>query len=310
MTVLTFPPTGSKSDKMPLVNDVDRQDRAAPLPPTPPPYHPKFVESGEAGLLKDASVPDVGTTKDGVYESVIFRTVRVVLLLMLIGTIIMYSSNVLCKTFKKDKAHFEKIPEQRDSDIRDSTRLYKSYTSYADAESEMLNMPPSPVDNDYDQRLGLDPMEDVYNKLNDIAVNKGGVLGQKKTSPTGVVSMYNPNFTIDRKDTSISPLVITKSARFIHDFSVNITGIVDVDKQRCFVMPLVRNSLSPPISLYDLLFKMSSGYYSTDLKKFMGNMRVIEPAVTDLSAYGLYISKDCADYSTYKLENVETATEV
>lgn len=310
MTVLTFPSTGSKSDKVPLVNDVDRQALGAPLPPPPPPYHPKFVESGEAALLKDASVPDVGTSNDVVYESVIFRTVRVVLLLMLIGTIIMYSSNVLCKTFKKDnKTHFEKIPEQRDSDIRDSSRLYKSYTSYADAESEMLSMPPSsPTDNDYDQHLGLDPMEDVYSKLNDIK----GVLGPKKTAPAAdVVSTYNQNFEIDHKDPSnISPLVISKSARFIHDFSVNVTGIVDVDGQRCFVMPLVRKALSPPISLYDLLFKMSSGYYSTDLKKFMGNMRVIEPAITDLSAYGLYISKDCADYSTFKLEKIETSTEV
>lgn len=307
MTVLTFPTTGSKSDKVPLVDDVDHQEQAAPLPP--PLCHPKLIESGEAGLLKDSLVPDVGTSNEFVgYRTLLFRTVRNVILLLAVGTVVMYSSNVLCKAFKKDnKPHVEKIMEQRDGDIRDSTRLYKSYTSYADAESEMLSMPPSsPTDNDYDQRLGLDPMEDAYRKLD----YRNFILNKQTPVGSDIISMYNQNFEIEHKDSKISPLIITKSARFIHDFSVNITGIIDVEGQRCFVMPLVRKALSPPISLYDLLFKMSSGYYSTDLKKFMGNMRVVEPPVTDLSAYGLYISKDCVDYSTFKLEKVETATEV
>ncbi|VVC44444.1 BRICHOS domain [Cinara cedri] len=318
MTVLTFPSTGTKADKVPLVDDVDSKNQAtegSPRSIPPSSFHPKQIESGEAGLLRDASIPIVGASnefpKKQIRATMLFRVTRTMILLLLLGAVVMYSSNFLCKALKKDsKLQIEKIQEQKDGDIRDSSRLYKSYTSYADAESEMFSMPPSsPTDNDYDQRLGLDPMEDVYKKLSDIAVNKG-MVDQKKNIPD-VISVLNSNFEMNHKDSDVSPpLVISKSARFIHDFSINITAIVDIEGQRCYVMPIFRKALSPPISLYDLLFKMSSGYYSTDLKKSMHNMRVIEPAVTDLSAYGLYISKDCADYSTFKLEKVETTTDV
>lgn len=98
--------------------------------------------------------------------------------------------------------------------------------------------------------------------------------------------------------------IITDAARFIHDFSVNVTGIVDVSAKRCFVMPLSRRTVAPPKSLNDLLFKMSTGYYSTDMRRAVAGMRVVQPPVDDLSGYGLYISKDCAGYSTYVLSSV------
>lgn len=102
--------------------------------------------------------------------------------------------------------------------------------------------------------------------------------------------------------------IITDAARFIHDFSVNVTGIVDVPAKRCFVMPLSRRTVAPPKSLNDLLFKMSTGYYSTDMRRAVAGMHVVRPPVDDLSRYGLYISKDCAGYSTYMLSSVVPAS--
>lgn len=33
-------------------------------------------------------------------------------------------------------------------------------------------------------------------------------------------------------------------------------------------------------------------------------MRVVKPAIEDLTEYGIYIAKDCAGYPTYRLENI------
>jgi len=115
-----------------------------------------------------------------------------------------------------------------------------------------------------------------------------------------VISMViNPVEGIIRK---VPKITINKSTRFLHDFSINITGIVDFENQRCYVMPLLRNSVEPPDSLYDMLLKMSSGYYSVDINKILSNFHMVKPAITNLSDYGMYISKDCADYPTFKLE--------
>lgn len=36
----------------------------------------------------------------------------------------------------------------------------------------------------------------------------------------------------------------------------------------------------------------------------MHNMRVVKPAIEDLTEYGIYIVNDCAGYPTYKLEKI------
>lgn len=36
----------------------------------------------------------------------------------------------------------------------------------------------------------------------------------------------------------------------------------------------------------------------------MHNMRIVTPAVKDLSEYGIYVAKDCAEYPVYKLEKI------
>lgn len=36
----------------------------------------------------------------------------------------------------------------------------------------------------------------------------------------------------------------------------------------------------------------------------MHNMRVVKPAIKDLSEYGKFVAKDCAGYPTYRLEKI------
>lgn len=323
MTVLTLPSTGFKSDKVPLVDHVDAAAAAGESCSSPPPPYgddPKLLEcGGERGGDRRPS------DRYGLWAC---RGVRLLLALMLCGLLVWLTRETFCKAYddtayamglRRSGRQGDDVDDVGDDDATAARVPCKSYTSYAAAEDDMLSMVPSPAvgSSDYDSSQ-FNAMEDVYKKLENFALNKALADDRKKNDGDDddggdqVVSVFNGGVEIGDaapspqqqipQQQSQPPAVVTKSARFIHDFSVNVTGIVDVEGRRCFVMPLVRDAVLPPVSLFDLLFKMSSGYYSMDITKVMANMRVVKPALKDLSAYGLYISKDCADYSTFKLE--------
>lgn len=75
-----------------------------------------------------------------------------------------------------------------------------------------------------------------------------------------------------------------------------------MDGHRCFVMPLNRDAVLPPRSLFDLIHKMWDGYYEVNTDVVRETMRVILPPLTDLEEFGTYISKECKDLPTYQLE--------
>jgi integral membrane protein 2B len=93
-----------------------------------------------------------------------------------------------------------------------------------------------------------------------------------------------------------------RRGRFIHDFSANKTGIIDLDGQRCFVMPLNRSQVLPPHSLFDLVVKMKAGYYEVDTEVVRETMRVVRPPITDYRRVGYYIARECAELPTYMLK--------
>ncbi|XP_020282861.1 integral membrane protein 2B [Pseudomyrmex gracilis] len=95
-----------------------------------------------------------------------------------------------------------------------------------------------------------------------------------------------------------------RQGRFIHDFNINKTGIIDIDGQCCFVMPLNRERVLPPRNLYDLLKKMNNGYYEVDTAVVRETMKVVTPPITDMSILGRYIARECHDMPTYMLTKV------
>ncbi|XP_014215965.1 integral membrane protein 2C [Copidosoma floridanum] len=95
-----------------------------------------------------------------------------------------------------------------------------------------------------------------------------------------------------------------RQGRFIHDFSTNKTGIIDVEGQCCFVMPLNRQRVLPPRDILDLLKKMRNGYYEVDTEVVRETMKIIFPPVTDYVSVGPYIARECQDMPTYLLQPV------
>ncbi|XP_013789267.1 integral membrane protein 2C-like [Limulus polyphemus] len=95
-----------------------------------------------------------------------------------------------------------------------------------------------------------------------------------------------------------------RHGRFIHDFIVNKTGIVDLEGRRCFVMPLNRKLIYPPHSLVDLMLKMEAGYYDVNTEIVRERMYVITPPITDKKIMGYHIARACSAFPTYHLERM------
>jgi len=93
-----------------------------------------------------------------------------------------------------------------------------------------------------------------------------------------------------------------RMGRFIHEFDSNKTAIVDQTAKRCFIMPLDRDRVLPPKSMYDMMEKMWQGYYSVNTNRVRETMRVVLPPLDDLSDLGDYIQQECEDKTTYRLE--------
>ncbi|XP_034948186.1 integral membrane protein 2B [Chelonus insularis] len=95
-----------------------------------------------------------------------------------------------------------------------------------------------------------------------------------------------------------------RQGRFIHDFNINLTGIIDLDGHSCFVMPLDRERVLPPKNMYDLLNKMYNGYYEVNTKVVRETMRAVPSAIHDRSCVGTYIARECKQMPIYILEKV------
>lgn len=93
-----------------------------------------------------------------------------------------------------------------------------------------------------------------------------------------------------------------RTGRFYHDFKFNQSAIVDVESNRCFVMPLDRSTVELPKDFFDLIMKMQRGEYNIDTSVVKKNMRVVLPAVTDMSTIAPGIADECSGRRTYMME--------
>uniref|UniRef100_A0A1B6C639 Integral membrane protein 2 n=1 Tax=Clastoptera arizonana TaxID=38151 RepID=A0A1B6C639_9HEMI len=92
--------------------------------------------------------------------------------------------------------------------------------------------------------------------------------------------------------------------KFIHDFNMNLTAIVDISRHYCFIMPLNRSQTLPPDDFADLIGKMWKGYYDLNYDLIRETMRVVFPAVEDRKNLGIYIQQECEEYPIYRLEKL------
>lgn len=124
--------------------------------------------------------------------------------------------------------------------------------------------------------------------------------------PSGGKS-FREDFELDLKSGAYEKMYVPefekgRNSKFIHDFHANMTGIIDLAAQRCFVMPLNRSVVLPPESLHDLIQKMTIGYYTPNPSQIRETYRAVETPVEDMLSLGSHIAQACQDYTVYRLE--------
>jgi len=91
--------------------------------------------------------------------------------------------------------------------------------------------------------------------------------------------------------------------RYMHDFKVNHTVIVDTLGKKCFLMALDRALIPAPKSVYDILLRMREGDFDIDYEEIRKSYRVSGPALEDFTpAHGSFIPEACEDKPTYRIE--------
>lgn len=76
--------------------------------------------------------------------------------------------------------------------------------------------------------------------------------------------------------------------KYLHDFKMNKTLIIDTDHDRCFVMALNRAEISPPKDFMDFINHLNNGVYQLDLGEVRHETRVVLPPLEklDYEEYG------------------------
>lgn len=95
-----------------------------------------------------------------------------------------------------------------------------------------------------------------------------------------------------------------RDTMILHDFEKNYSAIVDYQMQACYVMKLDRKRVSPPRDWIDLIQKFASGYYMPNASVLRRKYRVITPSIRNTEVFGRYISAECLNFHTYRLERM------
>ena len=109
---------------------------------------------------------------------------------------------------------------------------------------------------------GLAPEETMFALFNHDVTDVDSIFGDDMRSFEFDVELDLEN---DAMETLELPEVF--SGRYLHDFMVNLTVIVDTLGRRCFIMKLDRNIIPKPRNIFDYLNKEREGVYEVDYEE-------------------------------------------
>jgi len=93
--------------------------------------------------------------------------------------------------------------------------------------------------------------------------------------------------------------------RYMHDFKVNHTVIIDRIGQKCFLMGLDRINIPPPQDIFDVLMRMRQGDFDIDYEEIRKTYRIAGPPIAQFDeSHGTFIPRHCSDMPTYRLEEI------
>jgi len=123
------------------------------------------------------------------------------------------------------------------------------------------------------------------------------------------VNDFEFDVELDLEDNAMETFELPEvfSGRYLHDFMVNLTAIVDVVGRRCFLMKLDRNLIPKPRNILDYLNKERDGVYDLNYEEVKKSYIISGPRVEtfDLS-HGRFIPDACYDKRTFGLQEAES----
>jgi len=95
-----------------------------------------------------------------------------------------------------------------------------------------------------------------------------------------------------------------RRAVVLHDFEKNWTAVADRDHFRCFIMELNRTTIKPPHDFWDMMEKLSNGYYLPDVELVRESYQAILPPIDltlHMNKFGHHIGRECQVFNTFML---------
>ncbi|KAH7725375.1 G01D9.4 protein [Aphelenchoides avenae] len=104
---------------------------------------------------------------------------------------------------------------------------------------------------------------------------------------------------------------LNRPAIFVHDFRKNVTAIVDVLGNRCFIKDLDRSLVAPPKNFIDLIEKMENGYYAQSPRVVRETFRVAHRLSGDEldEMESPMVTRHCVGREIYRLERASKTLE-
>ncbi|EHB09589.1 Integral membrane protein 2B [Heterocephalus glaber] len=95
------------------------------------------------------------------------------------------------------------------------------------------------------------------------------------------------------------------SANIVHDFNKKLTANLDLNLNKCYMIPLNTSTVRPPRNLLELLINIKAETYLPQSYLIHEHM-VITDRIENIDHLGFFIYRLCHDKETYKLQCRET----
>jgi len=148
---------------------------------------------------------------------------------------------------------------------------------------------------------GLAPEETMFALFNHDVTDVDRIFGDNMNS-------FEFDVELDLEDDMMETLELPEvfSGRYLHDFMVNLTVIVDTLGRRCFIMKLDRNTIPKPKNIFDYLNKERDGVYEVDYEEIKQSFMINGPQIDNFDLrHGRFIPDVCHDKTTYELDEVD-----
>ena len=104
---------------------------------------------------------------------------------------------------------------------------------------------------------------------------------EESADGSGLIFKWEMDEEVDSYEMTELPQL--SRGKYIHDFKMNKTLILDDENDRCFIMELNRNEIKPPRDFMEFISRLENGIYQLNLNEVRHDTRVVFPPLDNVS---------------------------